>query len=112
MRGIARCGRCGHGLRSLTGKQRQDGTLPRSYVCASHIANRGKAQCPAVPLNAHIAEVILITSLPTLLERPEDAPPDQHDPMGAGSYEWLGRYTEHSQRHSRELADIRRLQAG
>jgi hypothetical protein len=61
------CGHCGLPLNVRTGRRRDDGSVARSYLCSSHSKQRGHAQCPAPPFDAHTAEAMLITSLPALL---------------------------------------------
>ena len=111
---LAHCGRCGHPLRVHTGRPRRDGARPRSYVCSSHRALRGQAQCAAAPMDAHVAEAIVIASLPALLDRdPGDLDtspwPAEGDSSRAGPYAELVRQTAVSQRRARELADAERL---
>jgi hypothetical protein len=116
---IGRCGRCGYPLRIATGRPRKDGSRPRSYVCASRRSHRGQAQCPSRPFDAHIAEAMVIASLPALLgqeaggaEAPSphgDGPRDASGGDVAHPYAALALHTAHTQRRSRELGDVQRM---
>jgi hypothetical protein len=109
---LGRCGRCGHALRVATGRAKHDGTRPRSYVCASHRELRGHAQCQAAPFDAHIAEAMVIASLPALLDRATDDLQAAHVEPATSSvcnYASLARYTALSQRRARELTEVQRL---
>ncbi len=114
LKGVGRCGRCGHPLRVHTGRIAADGTRARSYVCASHRQYRGNAQCAAAPFNAHVAEAMVIASLETLIEHTHPESHTQQLPweQTAGSpYIALSHRVTSSQRHARELADINNMQA-
>lgn len=128
LKGLARCGRCGARLRVHTRGERRDGTRSRAYVCASHRALRGRAQCDAPPFDAHAAEAMVIASLPVLLGgeeqlpqylaaepakdavSPPRAPTTEADAHAENSpYAALVAHTLGSQRRARELADVERL---
>jgi hypothetical protein len=118
LKGLARCGRCGHPLRVMTHGARRDGTRSRSYVCSSHRSQRGATQCTAAPFDAHVAEAMVIASLPALLEADRGevsagAPELQNraDVSDLHPYAELAGHTQRSQRHARELADAARLRA-
>ena len=64
---IARCGMCRPPLHCQTGDQRQDGTLARRYVCRSHRWGRHAGRCNAVPLDADVIEMMLVSTLRHLL---------------------------------------------
>ena len=117
---LGRCGRCGYPLRIATGRARLDGTRPRGYVCASLRSYRGKAQCQSSPFDAHIAEAMVIASLPALLgeescdsvaSSPDTGGPaaEQGSDADTHPYKTLALHTAHSQRRARELADVRRM---
>jgi DNA invertase Pin-like site-specific DNA recombinase len=136
---LACCGRCGHRLRIATGRVRDDGTRARKYVCSSHRQYRGSAQCRAAPFDAHIAEAMVVASLPTLLGEEasdttlpvlvpattdvcagsiepcspingNDASSSDEDPVSdPHPYGVLALQTTRTQRRARELADVLRL---
>jgi hypothetical protein len=64
---LARCGRCGSTLYSLTGNPHRDGSFARRYGCASHAKDRGAGQCQAKLINADTAEAMLVASIDRLL---------------------------------------------
>jgi len=126
LKGLARCGRCGAVLRICSRRPLPNGSRSRAYVCASHRDHRGSAQCDAPPLDAHVAEAMLIASLPVLLDSDEHVPayvvavaearggerqrPPQAVAQGAGSpYTALSAHVVGSQRRARELADTQSL---
>jgi len=102
---IARCGHCGGPLRAITGEPRLDGTRRRSYVCASHRFDRGNHRCPASPIEAHMAEAMVIAALPVLLREPERV----EGAISSGRYALAAQTVVTSQRRTRELADVARL---
>jgi hypothetical protein len=128
LKGIARCGHCGARLRVHTRRAQADGSRTRAYVCASHRTDRGKAQCAVSPLDAHVAEAMVIASLPVLLDGDEQLPAyalagaertggESQRPappvaeVGDSSYGALSAQLVGSQRRARELADAQRLRA-
>jgi recombinase/HNH endonuclease/recombinase-like zinc beta ribbon protein/resolvase-like protein len=124
LRGLARCGHCAAPLRALTRRAARDGSRSRAYVCASHRSLRGRAQCKAPPIDAHVAEAMLIACLPALLEldgpRPscleassQRAPVESSGQPQAeeGTYAALAAHVLGSQRRARELAELARLRS-
>jgi hypothetical protein len=124
LKGLARCGRCGAPLRVHTGVSRRNGTRSRAYVCASHRSYRGAAQCPTAPFDAHVAEAMVIASLPLLLADELNGPgvdpgsaktsspvarSSEMPPVAGSAYGPLAQHILGSQRRARELADTRRL---
>jgi hypothetical protein len=107
LKGLATCGRCGASLHSSCGPPRQDGRRHRTYVCHSGVEHRGKARCHAPCMDAHIAEAMLIASLPVLLAEGGDTAADFRVPA---SYSELGADIAQRQRVTRERADVARLQ--
>ena len=100
------CGHCGEPLRVCTGQPSGHGARARVYVCGGHVQRRGRVQCHAAPIDAHIAEAMLTASLPTLLETGR---PDPGLLPATGTYAALTQRTTVSQRRTRELTDTQRF---
>jgi Homing endonuclease associated repeat/Recombinase/Resolvase, N terminal domain len=56
---LASCALCGGRMLAITGRGRLDGTPLRRYVCARH----RDGPCPARPVNAELAEILLTANL-------------------------------------------------
>jgi len=73
---ISGCGECGTYMITTTGPLRRDGTRSRRYVCNGHRLGR----CPAPPIDAIVADHVLVAHLNRFLGGPEDSEPYRSSP--------------------------------
>jgi Recombinase/Recombinase zinc beta ribbon domain/Homing endonuclease associated repeat len=64
--GLARCAACGSSMHVMTGRERQDGTFARRYVCVSRARDCSTDSCKAPRLDADMVEAMFVSALPLL----------------------------------------------